>query len=334
MDSLITLAIVMAIGLFFEPGWRLHPGARSAIAEERERHHHEHREEQHEDAGPNAQGEKPDGDAEPPVGLLGRGRTAFESFNEKVGSVVSASTTHIGTLAASGVVWLRSPVGIGATTPYVLLAAWAVWWMLDQNLKDPPTPTSRPVSPLAPELGLAESRELEGPMNTWPGTATILAFGAGLGLAASTALIRRARAGGQSAPVLAPTAGSKARSALEVKCATAELGPTGLAKAALPKASVEPKAASAKAGEWRAPRGRRAAADEAGDVEKGKKGGRRRIPEEYSLWTPRTSWTTPSRQGSEGEKLTPQVSWGETSFDDAAAAAAARAAEVAAPEAG
>mmetsp|Transcript_58034 Transcript_58034/g.172618 ORF Transcript_58034/g.172618 Transcript_58034/m.172618 type:complete len:333 (+) Transcript_58034:69-1067(+) len=324
MDSLITLAIVMAIGLFFEPGWRLHPGARSAIAEERERHHHEHREEQHEDAGPNAQGEKPDGDAEPPVGLLGRGRTAFESFNEKVGSVVSASTTPIGAIAASGLVWLRSPVGLGATAPAALLAAWAVWWMLDQSLRGPPTPFPRPVSPLAPKLGLDESRELEEPADTWPVTATVFVVGVGLGLVFSSALVRRANSDGQSAPVVVPVASSKAQGAIEVKRTPAQLRPAETAKTVLPKAGAKPKVASAKAEERRAQRDRHAVADEAEDVEKGEKGVRRKkIPEEYSVWTPQTSWTAPNGQGSEGEKWTPQVSWGEAPFVDAAAAAKA-----------
>lgn len=279
MDSLVTLAIILSIGLFIEPGWRLHPEARSKIAYEREHHHHE---EHKEDSGPAAAAEEEPQEANgPPGGFAGHGlgRLAFENLNERVGAAAIAGKAQFGALAAPALALLRGPMGITATAPSVLLAVGAALWVLDRAFREPQLPITPPTSPLAPKLGLDEARDFGEPVSVWP-TSTIFLVGLAIGLGASMVLAGRA-----AKPEKEPTP------------APAQLRPP-----------------ETKATKWVPAR--------AEELEKGEKGKRSRKPEEYTLWTPQTSWTAASSQVAEGDERASRVSWGETLTIDAAAVAA------------
>lgn len=316
MDSLVTLAICIAIGLFFEPGWRLMPGARHHMT-------HEHGEEHEEHAQPPADAQHGEhGEGGSATGVDPQSRSAGSWLGQAVAWVTNGQVGHalgrggagVGGLLASWGVWLRSPTGVEVAIPYALLFFTGfLWWQFADSLKVK-VPSTPPVSPLAPKLALDEQEEPEDP--NVPLAAMVFFFGVGLGLAVARAVYRWSIADLPQPPE--PVTFPKVIGAMDAKKApsvqprTTEMHKTGT----LHKAVVKNKGSSMK----------RSSSEEAmstEDLEKadGQSKSKEKIPEEHAIWTPQNSWAAPSHAASGEQSWTPQTSWGDATQAAAKAAA-------------
>jgi len=212
MNSLAMLAIAAAFGLFFEPGWRLHPGARAKMhAEHGHGHGHEHG---HEHAGHAEHAENEEGvhgeeeeHAPPPAPAPGRpqeeGQPGLPQWLVGAGAAI-----------ASWGAWLHTSTGIEVMIPYVLLGVTVYSWWRFEHLLTSRVPTVPPISPLAPKLELNDADGPEAPP-LMPIALTVFFFGIGLGLAVA----RRIYSWGNPEPPLSPQqpAPAKVSGAVEAK---------------------------------------------------------------------------------------------------------------------